>query len=79
MERRTHSLSEQELMDRLVHQNHCTPEELSQATGIPVYAIQHAAHTGELRAFVVKHHCLDILREDALAWLRRSGPPATRA
>ena len=71
MDARAQPLSEHDLIDRLVHQSHYTPEELSHMTGIGTYAIQHAVYTGELKAFVVNHHCLDILREDALAWLRR--------
>lgn len=76
MDARMQPLSAHDLMDRLVHQSHYTPEELSQVVGIGAYAIQHAIYTGELRAFVVNHHCLDILREDALAWLRQRGTTA---
>ncbi len=70
MDDRTQPLSEHELIDRLVHQNHYTPEELAHVSGIGRHVIQHAVYTGELRAFVVDHHCLDILREDAIVWLR---------
>ncbi|HYI14130.1 MAG TPA: hypothetical protein VEX37_01990 [Thermomicrobiales bacterium] len=71
MNDRAQPLSEHDRIDRLVHQSHYTPEELAHVVGIGRYAIQHAVYTGELRAFVVDHHCLDILREDAIAWLRR--------
>ena len=71
MDDRAQPLSEYDLIDRLVHQSHYTPEELSHVVGIGRHVIQHAVYTGELRAFVVDHHCLDILREDALVWLRR--------
>jgi hypothetical protein len=70
------SLTEHELIDRLVHQNHYTPEELSHLLGIGQHVIHHAAWTGELRAFVVNHHVLDILREDVLRWLERGGARA---
>ena len=73
MENRAQPLSEHELIDRLVHQSHYTPEELSHVVGIGRHVIQHAVYTGELRAFVVDHHCLDILREDALVLLRQRG------
>lgn len=71
MNERAQPLSEHDLIDRLVHQSHYTPEELAHIVGIGRHVIQHAVYTGELRAFVVNHHCLDILREDALAWLRQ--------
>lgn len=69
MEPGTYSLSEDGLIDRLMHQSHYSPEDLARVTGIGKEAILHAVHTGELRAFVVDHHCLDILREDVLSWL----------
>lgn len=68
-------LSEHDLIDRLVHQSHYTVEELAHVVGIGRHDIQHAVYTGELKAYVVNHHCLDILREDALAWLLRRNVP----
>jgi hypothetical protein len=69
MEPGTSALPEDGTIDRLLHQSHYTPEDLSQVTGIGKDVILQAVHTGELRAFVVNHHCLDILREDVLTWL----------
>ena len=70
METQSQPRFEHDLIDRLVHQDHYTVEELAHVTGIGREVIQHAAFAGELRAFVINHHCLDIRREDALDWLR---------
>jgi hypothetical protein len=72
MDDQVQPMSEHDLIDRLVHQSHYTPEELAHVTGIGRHIIQHAVYTGELRSFVVDHHCLDIRREDVLIWLRRN-------
>jgi hypothetical protein len=75
MDARAQPLSEHDLIDRLVHQSHYSVAELSHVTGIGRHTIQHAIITGELKAFVVDHHCLDILREDVVAWLRQHPQP----
>ena len=79
MDARVQPLSEYDQIDRLVHQSHYTPEELAHVTGIGKEVIRHAAYSGDLRAFVIDHHCLDIRREDALAWLKRRQIPRPEA
>jgi hypothetical protein len=79
MDAQVQPLSEHDLIDRLVHQSHYTPEELSHVLGIGRHIIQHAVYTGELKAFVVNHHCLDIRREDALTWLRQNDVASLKA
>lgn len=73
MDERGQPLSERDLIDRLVHQSHYTPDELSHLLGIGRHIIQHAVYAGDLKAYVVDHHCLDIRREDALIWLSTRG------
>lgn len=75
MDAQVQPLSEHDLIDRLVHQSHYSVEELAHVAGIGRHTIQHAIYTGELKAFVVDHHCLDIRREDAIVWLLQRGQP----
>ena len=76
MNTRSQPLSEHDLIDRLVHQSHYSVDELAHVLGVGREVIHHAVFTGELRAFVINHRCLDILREDAVAWLRHRDVPA---
>lgn len=48
---------------------HFSPEELAELLGIGVEVIRHAVRRGELKAFIVEHHIIDITRSDALKWL----------
>jgi|GEM_PF-5164419 len=69
MEPQSSPLSDDGQIDRLLHQGHYSADDLATVTGIGRDVILQAVHTGTLRAFVVDHRCLDILREDALTWL----------
>ena len=54
----------------LLRQSHFTVDELSRLLEMTPYVIREAVRTGQLSAFVVDHHIIDIRREDVLAWLR---------
>ncbi len=54
----------------LLHRDHYSPEELAQVLGMDVHVILHEAQRGELKAYIVDHHVLDIRREDVLRWLQ---------
>lgn len=51
-------------------QDHFTPHELAELLGVSESVVIHAVHRGELQAFTVEHHVVDITRADALDWLR---------
>ena len=55
-----------------IHHDHYSVEELAKLLGMSRSVIEHAAFTGELKAFVVDHHVLDILRSDVLIWLNET-------
>ncbi len=57
-------------IEEVIRQESYTPEELADLLGISVYRVRHSAREGELKAFMVDHHILDIRRADALEWLR---------
>ena len=57
-------------MEEVILQESYTPEELADLLGISVYRVRHSVREGELIAFMVDHHILDIRRADALEWLR---------
>lgn len=54
----------------LMLREHFTVDELAQLLELSPYVIREAVRNGQLQAFVVDHHIVDIRREDALAWLR---------
>jgi hypothetical protein len=58
-------------MSRLMHQDHFTPEELSELLEIDVNAIRHAAFTGDLVAVIAEHDIVSIDRSAVLSWLAR--------
>lgn len=60
-------------MLELLQQEHYTPQELSELIGISLESVCHAAYSGELRARVVGHDIVEILREDVLTWLKKRG------
>ncbi len=55
-----------------IHHDHYSVEELAKLLGMSNAVIEHAAFTGELKAFVVDHHVLDILRSDVLIWMNET-------
>ena len=56
-------------IDQLMHQDVYKPSELAELFEIPLSEIEHEAHVGRLKAYIVNHHVISIKREDALAWL----------
>ena len=56
-------------IDELLHQQDYRASELAELLGLPLTLIEHEAHVGHLKSFIVDHHILRIRREDALAWL----------
>ncbi len=58
-----------------LHHEHYSVAELARLLGMSPAVIEHAAFTGDLKAFVVDHHILDILRHDALEWLNSTVKP----
>ena len=65
------SIEEQISILEALHHDHYTPDELARLLGIGERVIHAAARRGELKAFIVNHHVLDITRADALDWLNR--------
>ena len=65
----TRPLTGRESIDKLLRQDHYTPEELAELLGMDVWSIRRAARSGELAAFIVDHHVLCVRREDAIRWL----------
>jgi len=63
-----------------IHHDHYSVEELARLLGTSREVIEHAAFSGELKAFVVDHRVLDILRSDVLIWLneRATRKPASK-
>ena len=58
-------------MDRLMHQDHFTPEDLADLLDMDVNVVRHAAFTGDLVAIIAEHDIVSIDREAALSWLAR--------
>jgi len=56
-------------IDQLMHQDVYRPSELAELIGIPLSEVEHEAHVGRLKAYIVNHHVISIKREDALSWL----------
>ncbi|HWK81838.1 MAG TPA: hypothetical protein VNP95_13790 [Thermomicrobiales bacterium] len=57
-------------IETLLNQDHYTPDELAELTGINVRVIENAVFEKELDAIVVEHDIISISRHDALEWLR---------
>jgi hypothetical protein len=56
-------------MDRLMRQDHFTPQELADLLDMPLSLITHDAYAGKLKAEIVDHDILSIRREAVIAWL----------
>jgi hypothetical protein len=57
-------------IETLLSQDHYTPAELAELTGVNVRVIENAVFEKELPAVVVEHDIISISRHDALEWLR---------
>ena len=62
--------AERNALFELLHHDHYSPEELARVLGMDLHLILHDAQRGELKAYIVDHHVLDVRREDVLDWLR---------
>jgi hypothetical protein len=62
----------QEPPAELMQREHFTVEQLASLLDLSPYVIREAVRTGQLSAFVVDHHIIDIRREDVLAWIQRN-------
>lgn len=62
--------AEREALFELLHHNHYSPAELARVLGMDLHLILHDAQRGELKAYIVDHHVLDIRRDDVIDWLR---------
>lgn len=60
---------EHESADELLRQSHYTPEELAQLLDMRVEFIREEALQHRLRAIIVDHQVVSILRHDVLVWL----------
>jgi hypothetical protein len=60
-------------IDQLMHQDHYTASELAELLGLSLSEVEHAAHSGHLKAMIVDHHVISISRADALTWLADRG------
>ena len=60
-------------IDQLMHQDGYTASELAELLGMPLSEVEHAAHSGRLKATIVDHHVISISRADALTWLADRG------
>jgi len=52
-----------------LHHDHYTVDELARLLDMGKHVIEHAVYSGDLKAFVVDHQIIDILRSDVLEWL----------
>jgi hypothetical protein len=56
--------------EELLRCDHYSPEELAGLLDVSPALIRHEIWHGDLRAYGVHHHAMDIRRDDALDWLR---------
>ncbi len=61
--------AERNALLELLHHNHYSPQELARILGMDVHLILHDAQSGQLKAYIIDHHVIDIRREDAIDWL----------
>jgi len=60
---------EHESVDELLHKSHYTPEELAELLDMSVDFIREEALQRRLRAIIIDHHVVSILRHDVITWL----------
>lgn len=56
-------------VERLMRQDHYTPQELADLLEMPLSLITHDAFAGKLHANIVDHDIVSIRREDVITWL----------
>jgi hypothetical protein len=54
-----------------LHHEHFSVEELADVLDVSPSVIRSAVRRGDLKGFIVDHHIVDIMRADAIDWLKR--------
>jgi excisionase family DNA binding protein len=56
-------------IQELFLQDEYTPQELAALLDVPTSFIEHEAHAGRLKSYIVNHNVICIRRDDALTWM----------